>query len=181
MSDTEKTFVSEEESVGYASPTMDLIAAATLIALSVWIMIMSVRLPVPSDIATAPGLLPFLTAASVCAMALVLGYIALQRRKIDMRTLADDIPPELGSTLLLMVVLLIYISALQVLAFETAVQFAGIRYVFGSFELVSIVVLTAIFRIYWTSVLWACLAVSCVWIIFLSMMFRLVFKIPLPV
>lgn len=180
MSETKPVFVSEEESSGYATPAMDLIAAAALIALSIWIMAMSVALPVPSDIATAPGLLPFLTAASVCVMALVLGVIAWKRRAIDTRSISEDMPPAIGPTILLMVLLLFYITALEVLSFETAYRIAGIRIVFGSFELISIIFLTAIFRIFWTNALWACFAVSTVWIAVLSAIFRLVFNIPLP-
>jgi len=180
MSESKPVFVSEEESSGYATPAMDLIAAVALIALSVWIMVMSVALPVPSDIATAPGLLPFLTAASVCIMALVLGIIAWKRRAIDNRSISEVMPPAIGPTILLMVLLLIYITALEVLSFETAYQIAGFRYVFGSFELISIIFLTAIFRIFWTSRLWACFAVSTGWIVALSLIFRTVFKIPLP-
>lgn len=180
MSESKPVFVSEEESSGYATPAMDLIAAAALIALSVWIMVMSVALPVPSDIATAPGLLPFLTAASVCAMALALGYIAWKRREFDTRSMSEDMPPAIGPTILLMVLLLIYITALQVLSFETAYRIIGFRYVIGSFELISIIFLTSVFRIFWTNVLWACFALSTAWILILSAIFRLIFKIPLP-
>src|SRR5919106_6878053 len=70
-----------EESSGYAPPVLDLIAAACLVALSVWVMIESARMEVPDALATAPGLLPFLTAASLCVMAIALGWQALWRRR----------------------------------------------------------------------------------------------------
>ncbi len=180
MNETKTTFVSEEESAGYATPMMDLIAAAALILLSVWIMAMSVGMPVPSDISTAPGLLPFLTAASVCVMAVVLGVLAWKRRAIDARSISEDLPPAIPQTVLLMVLLLIYVAAIEILSFEIGYKIAGIHYVFGSFELISIIFLTAIFRIFWTTALWACFSVSFVWILILSLIFRQIFKIPLP-
>jgi hypothetical protein len=70
--------ISEERS-GQAPPVLDLIAAAFLVALSVLVMIGAARMEVPDALATAPGLLPFLTAASLCVMALALGGQALRR------------------------------------------------------------------------------------------------------
>ena len=71
--------ISEERS-GQAPPVLDLIAAAFLVALSILVMIGAARMEVPDALATAPGLLPFLTAASLCVMALALGWQALRRR-----------------------------------------------------------------------------------------------------
>jgi hypothetical protein len=56
----------------------------------------------------------------------------------------------------------------------------SIRFVIGAFEVASVVILTAILRIYWGAALWACFAVTLGWIAFLSIMFRIVFQVPLP-
>ena len=50
------TFEGEEAGAGYASPSLDLLASAFLIVLSVVIMAASLALPIPGDWTTAPGL-----------------------------------------------------------------------------------------------------------------------------
>ncbi|MGI9416440.1 MAG: hypothetical protein ACR2RA_01245, partial [Geminicoccaceae bacterium] len=61
MSETRENpigFDGEEAGAGYASPALDLIASAFLVALSIVIMAASLMLPIPGDWTTAPGLLP---------------------------------------------------------------------------------------------------------------------------
>jgi hypothetical protein len=52
--------------------------------------------------------------------------------------------------------------------------------VIGSFEVASIIVLTAILRVFWQRALWMCLAMAFSWTVFLSLVFRLVFEQQLP-
>ena len=84
-------FEGEDASSGYASPLLDLIAAAFLILLSIIIMAASVALPMPGDLVTAPGLLPFITSGSLLIMALILGYTAIKRRRAGVTGHTDAI------------------------------------------------------------------------------------------
>jgi hypothetical protein len=160
---------------------MDLIAAGALAAVSIWMLVESLRLPIPGGLATAPGLLPFLTAASLLAMAGVLGANALVRR----RTLAPgadriELPDGFGKTMTLGAILLVYVLGLQFLPLERSLTVGPVRLVIGAFEAVTTVVLTAVLRIYWRQALWLCLALSLAWISLLSVVFRVVFRIQLP-
>lgn len=170
-----------EESAGHAPPILDLIAAAFLVALSVWVMVEAARLEVPDSLATAPGLLPFVTAASLCAMAIALGWLARRRR-------ASGAPlvylpghgAERRRAALLFAIVGCYLLALDVLSFEHAFTVAGARLVIGSFELVSIVVLTTMLGMFWRRSLALCALVAGGWILALAGVFRYLFKLPLP-
>jgi hypothetical protein len=170
--------ISEERS-GQAPPVLDLIAAAFLVALSILVMIGAARMEVPDALATAPGLLPFLTAASVGAMALALGWQALRRWAAAPEAVVPD-TTELRRTLILAAIIACYLVALEVLSFEYALMVAGQRLLVGSFELVSTIVLTTLLALFWGRSLLACLAVSAGWILALSAAFRYLFKLPLP-
>ncbi len=178
--DTQKHYVSEDELAGYAAPVLDIIAALALGALSIWIMIEALRLKVPDTTATAPGLLPFLTAAMLLAMAIVLGVVAVRRQRTAPTSWTRDLPPDLGRTGVLVAIVIAYIAALQLIHLDRAFTIGRLRIEIGSFEPVSIIVLATIFRIFWTSRLWACVLLSAVWIMLLSIVFRQVMNIPMP-
>ncbi len=180
-SDTVK-FDGEEAGAGYASPFLDMIATGFILVLTVVVMVASFGLPVPGGMATAPGLLPFMTAASLFIMALILGFTAYRRRQAgedmaaeEMRDLAED-KRALGLALAVGV----YIACLQYLAFQHYVTLAGFQYVFSAFEPVTIVALTAIITLYWRGPLWVTLTISTGWTFVLSLVFQKVFTIPLP-
>ncbi|MDA4844452.1 tripartite tricarboxylate transporter TctB family protein [Hoeflea poritis] len=179
MSEQHK-FAGEDEHAGFATPVQDLIAAAFLIALSLWIMVESVRLTNPGSLSTTPGLLPFLTAGSLCVMALILGTMALRRRAAGATAAEDDEKPEHVRTAMLAAFIGAYLLALQYLNFEYSATIAGMELGYGGFEVITIVFLTVILAIFWTGVLWKCLLVSAVWITLLAAAFRYVFAIPLP-
>lgn len=175
-------FEGEEAGAGYASPLLDLIATMVLIALSIVVMVASFILPTPGGLLTAPGLLPFLTAASLFLMAVMLGVTALQRRNssntdcaIKPRNLSED----LGS-LLLACCVAIYIGALHLLARQYHITIGSMHYTISAFEPVTIVALTAIIQSVWRGPLWITTCVSVVWTLVLSFVFQKVFLIPLP-
>jgi len=180
MAEEKKKFVGEDENAGFASPAQDLFASAFLILLSIWIIVESLRLPSPGELSTAPGLLPFITAGSLCAMALGLGWLALKRRRADetSASVEDEIVP--GRALLLMGLVGLYILSLQLLNFGYSARIGGLWVTYGSFEVLTIVALTGILTIFWQPRLWPCLAVSVVWVTLLAGVFRYVFVIPLP-
>jgi hypothetical protein len=181
MSEQPSHFEGEDPNAGFGTPVMDLAAAAVLMAIGIYVMIESLRLPAPGGLMTAPGLLPFLTAASLCLMALMLARLALMRRRmIDPSQDVFELPEDFRRSLALGAIVVVYAAGLQFLPIHMATIIAGLRLTVGAFEVVSIIVLTAILLLYWRRPLWACLAVALVWIALLNIVFRMVFGIPLP-
>ena len=175
-------FEGEEADSGFASPTLDLIASAALIAIAIAMMAASAALPMPGAIHTAPGLLPFIVAASLLIMALGLGASALARRRsgLLMPAFADrDISTDLRS-LLLAGAVAIYIATLQTLAFQQNVSVFGTTLRLSAFEPATIIALAAIIHLSWRGPLWITASVSIIWTAILSLVFQLVFRIPLP-
>ncbi len=173
-------FSGEDENAGFASPVQDLVAAGFLVLLSLWVMVESVRLENPGSLVTSPGLLPFLTAGSLAVMALWLGVMALKRKRTDAETVPPESSPEMRRTLILFALIGAYLASLELVRFDYVVPVAGVRIGFGAFEALTIIALCVILSIYWRRALWACLAVSVVWTVFLAGVFRYVFTIPLP-
>jgi hypothetical protein len=182
VADDEKRVISEDANAGLATPIMDLSAAVVVAVIAIFLAVASLRLPVPGGVVfTAPGLLPFLTAASLLVMALLLGYSAMTRRRVIPRALDRfEIPTDAMRSLTLGGIIVLYVLALQVVPFETSFNIGSLHFYIGAFEPVSIVFLTGLLRIYWRAPLWACLAVNVVWISFLSIVFRMLFQTPLP-
>lgn len=175
-------FEGEEAGAGFASPALDFVAAALLVLLSVAVMIASVSLPVPGGIRTAPGLLPFITAASLLLMALALGWSAWTRHRAGVRgglLEGRDLGTDL-KTLGLAAAVAAYIAALQLLAFSKYFSFGPFNHTISAFEPVSVVALSAIIAMSWKGPLWIIVAVSAGWTIILSVVFQHVFSIPLP-
>lgn len=176
------TFEGEEAGTGHAAPGLDLIAAGFLIALSILVMAASLTLPVPGALRTAPGLLPFLTAASLLVMAILLGLSALGRRRAGVvadpaarRSSAED-----RRVLLLAVTVALYIAALQLLAFQVFLSIGEIPFVLSAFEPVTVLALATIIHMSWHGALWITVAISVGWTLLLSVVFQKVFQIPLP-
>jgi hypothetical protein len=183
MTDYDPRSISEDPNAGLATPLMDLVAAGILVAIALWFSIESLRLPVPADTLTAPGLLPFLTAASLLIMALILGASALARRRETAGApIADglDLPPDFWRTMGLGAILTVYVAALEFLPVSVAFSLGGLRFVIGAFEVASVIALTGILRLFWQEPLPACLAVSVGWVAFLSVVFRMIFHVQLP-
>lgn len=175
-------FQGEEAGAGYASPVLDLIAALALIILSIVVMVASFALPAPGGVLTAPGLLPFLTAASLFLMALMLGVTALQRRAAgeSSEVYNNRQSTEDRGALLLAVSIAVYIGALQFLAFQYNTVIAGVHYTISAFEPVTIVAIATIIQTVWRGPLWITTCVSIGWTMLLSIVFQKVFQIPLP-
>jgi hypothetical protein len=175
-------FEGEEAGSGFASPALDFVATGLLVALSIAVMIASVALPVPGGLRTAPGLLPFITAASLLLMALALGWSAWMRHRsgvggglLDERDLRTDLR-SIG----LAAAVAAYIAALQFLAFQKFLTLGPLTYTISAFEPVTVVALSAIIAMSWKGPLWITVLVSVVWTLILSVVFQHVFSIPLP-
>ncbi len=173
--------LSEDANAGLATPIMDLVAAAIIAAISVWIAVESLRLPSPGGVFTAPGVLPFLTAASLLIMALILGYGAITRRRAMPRALDRfEVPADFARSMTLGAIVVVYVAAMQAIPIHFGFRIGSLHFVVGAFEAVSVVAITGLLKLYWRAALWACLAVAVVWIAFLSVVFRMIFITPLP-
>jgi len=175
-----KHFSGEDENAGFASPGQDLIAVAILVLLSLWVMIESLRLDNPGTLATAPGLLPFLTAGSLCAMAAALGLMAIRRHRKRITTVPTEEILDPLRTVMLACLIAVYLVCVQLIDFEYTFHLGGMRLGYGAFEVLTIIALTTILSVFWRQALWLCLLVSVVWVTLLAGAFRYVFTIPLP-
>jgi len=175
-------FEGEEAGSGFASPLLDLIATGILIAISIAVMVASVRLPVPGDIQTAPGLLPFIVSATLLLMALGLGGSAVARWRSG-RQLSGPAERDYGTdqrSVLLAGAIALYIATLQVLAFQQSFSVLGVHLRLSAFEPATIVALTTIMFMSWRGPIWIMTVASISWTLVLSLVFQLVFRIPLP-
>jgi len=181
MAEEEKLVLSEDANAGLANPIMDLAAAGLIGVISIWLAIESLLLPQPGGVLTAPGLLPFLTSASLLIMAAILGFSALGRRRITPRALDRfAVPNDFMRSLTLGGIVVLYVLALQVVPVRASFDVGPLHIVIGAFETVSVVAITGLLRLYWRAALWACLTVAVIWIAFLSIVFRILFQTPLP-
>lgn len=175
-------FRGEDESAGAAHPLLDLTAGLFLLLLGIWFAAMSIALPVPGSVATAPGLLPFLTAASLGAMAILLGLSGFRRLGSTLPFDGSQIFTALESQrrIVLIVTIFVYIAALDALSFETYLNIAGTSVPVGSFEPVTIVAMTTMLRFFWTDRLIHCVLVAVFWTLCIAFAFRGLFNIPMP-
>lgn len=176
-------FEGEEAGAGYASPVLDLIAACFLVVLSVVVVIASWLLPIPGDVLTAPGLLPFFTAVSLLAMAVLLGVSAVKRKANNNWFTGESVSPDKSQTnrtLLLAALVGLYILALQQLAFQYDFSVGDVFFSISAFEPVTITALAAIIHIYWRGPLWITTLVTVLWTLVLSLVFQKAFNLPLP-
>jgi hypothetical protein len=146
----------KEDNDKRSTPGKDLAASAVIAVFAVLVMLLALRMPNPGTLYTAPGLLPFLT---------VRDYFA-------------DI--ENWRTLLLIGIIILYVIVTQQIAFDLRFPTKFFAFSFSSYELISIITLTLILRIFWRATLVRCLLVSAFWIIALASVFRYAFHILLP-
>ncbi|MEM8993102.1 MAG: tripartite tricarboxylate transporter TctB family protein [Pseudomonadota bacterium] len=179
--DDQTDFEGEEAGAGYASPKLDLIASGFLVVLSMLIMAASLALPIPGDWTTAPGLLPFLVAASLLLMAFGLAATAIKRRRVGSGRIAEERNSDTDrKTLQLATAVAVYIAALQFLAFRQDLVIADFRHTISAFEPVTIMALIGIIHLAWRGPLWITSTIAIVWTLTLSLVFQHIFVIPLP-
>ena len=180
MAEDREQFAGEEGGTGFASPILDLAASLFLIALALLVMVESLALRVFDSWVTAPGLLPFLTGASLMLMALVLAWSAIRRWRAGFVGGPVEDLGDPARTVLLVVIVACYLAALELLGFNYQFLLMGFWLTIGSFELVSTIVLSVLLAIFWKGPIWACVVISAGWILVLAGTFRYVFNIPLP-
>ncbi len=184
----EKTkFVGEEDEDFSATPVKELAAAAFIVILSLCVIIPAVRMPKPTTIYTHPGLLPFLIGVSLLLMAVGLGVRAVRMGgakhffRLPSKTVGDRLKDvESRRTLLLIGIIIVYVVLVDYIAFDLRLPIGSLVIFFSSYELISIVTLTVILKIYWRASVARCLLVSAGWIVAIASTFRYAFQILLP-
>ncbi|WP_405404380.1 tripartite tricarboxylate transporter TctB family protein [Paracoccus sp. Ld10] len=185
MSTPDKSdFAGEEEGAGYATPTVDMIAAILLIALAGWYTWEALGFRSPGGWRTGPGLVPAAAGISLLVMAIGLGVTAWARRgqtmpALDPETDEDSIGDPVR-TAMLVGVIFVYLLAMDGISFGLAGYVAGYYLVVGSFEITTILCLSVLMKIFWNGPLARILLCSVGWTIFLSLTFRNIFLISLP-
>lgn len=182
-------FLSEEEPDERSTPRNDLLAGVAVAALSLFAMALSIRMPNPGALYTAPGLLPFLTGLSLLAMAFGLGVSAAREGGAKERSgsfgsglrafFSDD---ENRRLILLVGVIFLYVVLVDILTFDLRIPLglAGLEYRFSSFELVTIAVITSILYASWRAPALKCLLVASATSVALAALFRYGFRVLLP-
>ena len=179
--------VCDEDDGPRSSPAKDLAAAAAVAALSLFMMIIAVRMPNPARIYTHPGLLPFIIGFTLLLMAAGLGIRAFrmgganQLRQAPGKNIRNYFANiENNRTLLVIAIITVYVILVDVIAFDLRLPTGFFVFHFSSYELISIITLTVILRIFWRASLTRCFLVSAGWIIALVSVFRYAFHILLP-
>jgi hypothetical protein len=113
-------------------------------------------------------------------MAASLASMAMRRHRNRVATVPFDEKPDHLRTAGLVCLIGIYLICVQLINFEYTFQLGGMRLGYGAFEILTTIALTTILSVFWRQALWACLAVSLVWVTLLAGVFRYVFTIPLP-
>ncbi len=183
----ESPLISGEENLAATSPAKDLVAVAVIAALSVFAMVLAVRMPNPGGPFTHPGLLPFLTGLSLLAMVAGLGGSAVReggakslfrrRWRGTWGLLGND---ESRRTLLLVAIIGVYVLLADIVTFDIRYPTPLFVIWFSSYEAVSIPILALILRIFWRAPWWRCALVAGVFVIALAAVFRYGFHILLP-
>ena len=179
-------FVGEEEVTEPVTARQNLIAAFVIGAIAILAMVLALRLQVPDDFYSAPGLLPFIVGFSLFLMAVGLGAQAI--RDGGARNLFDGIvgpsawfaDQERRRTLMLLGIIIVYVVLVDLLPFEWRQPVGGFELRFSGYELFSIAALTLILRIFWGRPAPHCLGVSFGMVMALASVFRYGFRILLP-
>ena len=181
-------FTGEEGGDERSSPPKDFVASIVVGVIGIFAMILSVQLGSPESILTAPGLLPFVTGASLVIMAI--GLFLKTKRRYGMAEMLkgdglgaltaffSDI--ESRRTLLLMVAVGIYVLVLGQMDLDWRFKTSFYTFRFSGFELISIPFIFFVLRFFWRSTILNCFLVSTGIVVFLATVFRDGFLILLP-
>ncbi len=180
-------FGGEENTASQSSPAKDFGSAAVIGVFAVTAIVMSLRLDVPGDIYTAPGLLPFVTSLTLLLMAVVLGVRAVRAGGASgfiataNRAAGSYVASEEGRrSLLLIAIVVAYISLVGLINFDLRFPTPVFVFRLSSYEVISITVITAIMKLFWRVSLLRCFLVSMVTIEVLVAIFRYGFGIIMP-
>lgn len=187
MASKDEMGLAEEEGSEQSNTGKDLMAAVAIAVLSLIVMFLAMRLQSPGHLATAPGLLPFVTGLTLFMMAVGLGVQAMRERhttnrfqdlgKIMWRAISTE---ETRRALLLISIVVVYVVLVDYITFDLRLPVGGFDFRLSSYECISVVALTLILKCFWRGTLIRCGLIALVWIIALASVFRYGFHILLP-
>lgn len=172
-----------------ASPVSDLAAALVIGVFAALAVVFSIRLDVPGSIYTAPGLFPVIIGSTLFAMAAVLGWRAIQagakfsapssRRALRWVTVTSA-TGEARRTAQLMALVTAYVLLVGLVNFEFALPLGFFTARISSYEVISVIMVAWILRLFWKAHPARCLVVALVSVEVLAAIFRYGFAIPMP-
>jgi hypothetical protein len=185
VDDAPAHFTGEEGGEERTTPAKNLAASCVIAVFGIAVMVLSVQLEVPDMLATAPGLLPFLTGGSLVLMATGLAFRSIRAGGLRGRLYRPDprhwlAAAEIRRTIGLMSVVFVYIVAVDLVWFEVDIPLGFFALPFSSFELISAIALTIILKLFWRAALWRCGLVALLYAMALTNVFRFGFVILLP-
>ena len=169
------------------NPRKDLIASVAIAAFALIVMFLALRMPNPGTPFTAPGLLPFFTGLALLIMAVGLGIRSVSAGGVKgllqgpgkvLQGYFSDV--ENLRALLLIGIIVLYVIVVKLIAFDLRLPTPFFVFQFSSYELISIITLTLILKIFWRATWLRCVLVSAFWTVALASVFRYGFHILLP-
>jgi len=184
----ESSRLSGEENNGQrVTPRKDLGSSIVIGAVAVAAIIMSVQIDVPGSAYTAPGLLPFVIGFTLLFMAIGLGLSAVRAGGADdllggsLRAAQTYLSHEEGRRALTLIALVVlYVLLVALIDFELSFPTPVLLLEVSSFEVISILMVSGILRLFWRAPLLRCLGVALVTVLVLAAIFRYGFGIVMP-
>ena len=181
-------FTGEEGGAERSTPRKDFIASIIVALFGLITMYTSVKLGSPTNLSTAPGLLPFFTGASLVLMAIGLfvktkrryGIEEMLKRKSLKSIKSACLNTESRRTLLLMIIVGTYVFVLGQMDLDLRFKTNFYTFRFSGFELISIPFVYFILRYFWRSNILNCFLVATGIVVSLAIIFRDGFQILLP-
>ena len=169
----------------------DLGAALVIAIFAALTVAFSIRLDVPGSISTAPGLFPVIIGSTLFAMAAVLGWRAIRAgatlgacgglpRRWANAVRALGSTGEAARTALLMALVTAYVLLVGLINFDLSLPLGFFTARISSYEVISVVMVAWILRLFWRAHPARCLIVALVTVEVLASIFRYGFGIPMP-
>ncbi len=179
------TLRAEEQPSAAPTPGKDLASAILVAVFASVVMTASAQLEIPDTRFTAPGLLPFLTGLALLGMSLVLAVRAVRAGVLQHvgAALAQTVSVYLSSTeerraWLLASLVVVYVLLVAQLGFELPLPL--VAYALSTYEIVSVLVIALILKLFWQASLLRCFVVSLVGVEALALAFRFGFNMIMP-
>ena len=174
-----------------AAASRDLAAALIIATFAALAVVFSIRLNVPGSIYTAPGLFPSIIGASLFAMAAVLAWRAVQAgatfgelgaapRRWAKAVRGTGPTGEAARTAQLMAMVTAYVLLIGLVNFELDVPLGFFTARISSYEVISVIMVTWLLRLFWRAHPARCLIVALGSVEILAAIFRYGFGIPMP-
>ena len=179
----------EEELVERSTPNKDLASAVVVAVVAVLTLVFSIRLDVPGSFYTAPGLLPFITGFTLLLMALTLGVRAIRAGAkmsvagllgISSKMIRGFLSAKNWRRPILTALVVTYVLLVAFINFELRLPTPLFVLQISSYEVISVIMVTWVLRIFWGSSLLRCFMTTLITVEALAFVFRYGFGILMP-